>query len=118
MIGLPIPASPAQLKADPSKLPYIKAWLCDFPSEGISAHANGISKKLALLGYDSLFSLSNMDGELEALGIPTAHAKMMIRDAGALQPTQTGYGPSLPSVAQKTLKPISTWTDRLVGTHI
>ena len=57
-------------------------------------------------------------GELWALGILTAHANMMIRDAGALHPTQTGYGPSLPSVAQKTLKPFPTWTERLVGTHI
>ena len=40
--GPPITASPARPKADPTQLPFIRAWITDFPVESISVdHAQG-----------------------------------------------------------------------------
>jgi len=92
-LGPPIPASPARLKANPAKSPYIHAWLGDFPSEGISNKAGELATKLASIGYDSLSSLHEMESEeapsqLAALGILAIHAQMIIRDARAIHHKQ------------------------------
>ena len=59
--GPPIPASPARLRADPTKLAFIKAWIKDFPVESISTDAGAIIDKLKELSFDSFASLYHMD---------------------------------------------------------
>ena len=71
--GLPIPASPARVRADPSNLSYIKAWLKDFPVASISSDADALTEKLNELSFDSVASLYHMDESylavLESKGI-------------------------------------------------
>ena len=52
--GPPIAASPARLRADPSKLSFIRAWIRDFPAEGMSSDAGAITEKLKELSFDSI----------------------------------------------------------------
>jgi len=86
--GPPITASPARLRADPTKSPFIKAWLKDFPVDSISSDADAINEKLKELSFDSLASLYHMDDSylavLESKGINSIHAKLLIRDARAI----------------------------------
>ena len=79
--GPPITASPARPKADPTKFPFIHAWIRDFPVESISADAGSITKKLKEMGFDYLASLyHNMDdgyvAVLESKGFNPIHAKL------------------------------------------
>ena len=118
--GLPIPASPARVRADPSKLSYIKAWLKDFPVASISSDAAALTEKLNELSFDSFASLYHMDESylavLESKGFNPIHAKMLVRDARALHETAPAVTVSPPHV--KSIKPFPPWTERMIGTHI
>ena len=56
--GPPITASPARLKADPTKPPFILALLKDFPVNSISADADAITKKLHEMGFAFLVGVA------------------------------------------------------------
>ena len=89
--GPPITASPARLRADPTKLPFIRAWIKDFPVESISFDADAITEKPKELSFDSLASLYHMDDSyhavLESKGFNPIHARLLVRDARALHET-------------------------------
>lgn len=118
--GPPIPASPARLKADPTKLPFIHAWIKDFPDDSISNAADAITEKLKELSFTSHASLYHLDDSylavLESKGINPIHAKMLVRDAKALHETEPIVTASPPPV--KSIKPFPSWTERMTGTHI
>ena len=110
--GPPIPASPARLRADPTKLAFIKAWIKDFPVESISTDAGAITDKLKELSFDSFASLYHMDDSyiavLESKGFNSIHAKLIVRDAKALHETAPIVTTSFPPV--KSIKPFPPWT--------
>ena len=118
--GPPIPASPARLKADPTKLPFIHAWIKDFPDDSISNAADAITEQLKELSFTSHASLYHLDDSylavLESKGINPIHAKMLVRDAKALHETEPIVTASPPPV--KSIKPFPSWTERMTGTHI
>ena len=118
--GPPITASPARLRADPTRSSFIKAWIKDFPVESISANADAITETLKEEGFDSFASLYHMDDShhavLESKGLNPIHAKLIIRDARALHETAPAVAVSPPPV--KSIKPFPPWTERMIGTHI
>ena len=118
--GLPVPSSPSRVRAYPSKLSYIKAWLKDFPVASISSDADALTEKLNELSFDSFASLYHMDESylavLESKGANHIHAKMLVRDARALHETAPVVTISPPHV--KSIKPFPPWTERMIGTHI
>ncbi len=63
--GPPIVASPARIKADPTKSPFIRAWPRDYVVDGTSAQAEDITNKFQELGFDSLASLCHADTTVE-----------------------------------------------------
>jgi hypothetical protein len=117
--GPPNTASPARQKADPKTVSFIHAWIKDFPVESISSDADEITKKLKLLGIDSLASLSCLDDKyisvLETKGFNPIHAQLIVRDARALHETAPVALASSPKTA---LKPFPPWTEKMTGTHI
>ena len=120
--GPPNTASPARLKADPNNVSFIHAWIKDFPVESISSNADEITKKLTLMGFDSLASLYHMDdgyiAVLETKGFNPIHAKLIVRDARALHETAPVALAFPPHVKSTALKPFPTWTEKMAGTHI
>ena len=105
--GPPIPASPARLIADPAQSSFILAWVKDFPVESISADADAITKKLTLMGFDSMASLYHMTDDyvdiLESKGFNPIHARLIVRDARALHEIAPVTFP--PPETSKALKP-------------
>ena len=118
--GPPIPASPARLKADPTQSSFIFAWVKDFPVESISADADAITKKLTLMGFDSMASLYHMTDDyvdiLESKGFNPIHTRLIVRDARALHEIATVTSP--PAETSKVIKPFPPWTEIMTGTHI
>ena len=110
--GPPNTASPARQKDDPKAPSSIHAWIKDFPVESISSDADEITKKLKLLGFDSLASLYHMDDSyicvLETNGFNPIHAKLIVRDSRALHETVTRLPLShslFPRMSSRRLKP-------------
>ncbi len=114
--GPPNTASPARQKADPKTPSFIHAWIKDFPVESISPDAGEITKKLKLLGFDSLASLYHMDDDyipvVETKGCNPIHSKLIVRDARALHETAPLALDVSPNVKSTALKPFPPWTEK------